>query len=199
VVDPALIARIRTSLPELPAARRRRYEAAYQLSAYDATVLTQHHALGVLFEGALRAGAGAKPAANWIMGDYLAYLNARSLEPDASKLRPEWLAHLLQLMDEGTISGKMAKELFVQVLERGEDPRHLVEQGGLRQLSDASELEPIADEVLRANQQTVGDYLKGKTTAFTHLMGQAMKLSKGKANPQQMAALLKRKLEQVPS
>ena len=95
--------------------------------------------------------------------------------------------------------GKMAKDLFVQSLERGEDPRRLVEAGGLRQITDESALEPIADEVLRANQKSVDDYLKGKATAFTHLMGQAMKLSKGKANPQQMAALLKRKLEQVPS
>ena len=133
------------------------------------------------------------------MGDYLAHLNAKNREPESEKLRPEWLAHLIQLVDDGTISGKMAKDLFVQTLERGEDPRRLVEEGGLKQIVDAAALEPIADEVLRKNQRSVEDYLKGKTTAFTHLMGQAMKLSKGKANPQQMAALLKRKLEQVPS
>ena len=199
VISPALISQARAALPELPAARRRRYQEAYQLSAYDARVLTQHRALGELFEGALGSGAAAKPAANWIMGEYSAYLNAKSLEPAAVKLRPEWLASLIQLVDEGTISGKMAKELFLQMIERGEDPRRLAEAGGLRQIVEASALEPIAEEVLRANQRSVEDYLKGKTTAFTHLMGQAMKLSKGKANPQQMAALLKRKLEQVPS
>ena len=199
VIEPALIERVQRALPELPAKRRQRYQEAYQLSAYDAHVLTQHRALGELFESALRAGAAAKPAANWIMGDYLAYLNAKGLEPDAEKLRPEWLVHLIQLVDDGTISGKMAKELFVQSLERGEDPRRLVEAGGLRQITDESALEPIAEEALRANQKSVEDYQKGKTTAFTHLMGQAMKLSKGKANPQQMAALLKRKLERVPS
>ena len=199
VIEPALIERVQRALPELPAKRRQRYQEAYQLSAYDARVLTQHRALGELFESALRAGAAAKPAANWIMGDYLAYLNAKGLEPDAEKLRPEWLVHLIQLVDDGTISGKMAKELFVQSLERGEDPHRLVEAGGLRQITDESALEPIAEEVLRANQKSVEDYQKGKTTAFTHLMGQAMKLSKGKANPQQMAALLKRKLERVPS
>ena len=199
VIDRALIARMKATLPELPAERRRRYQDAYQLSAYDAQVLTQHAALGELFEGALRCGAPPKPAANWIMGDYLAHLNAKNREPESEKLRPEWLAHLIQLVDDGTISGKMAKDLFVQTLERGEDPRRLVEEGGLKQIVDAAALEPIADEVLRKNQRSVEDYLKGKTTAFTHLMGQAMKLSKGKANPQQMAALLKRKLEQVPS
>jgi aspartyl-tRNA(Asn)/glutamyl-tRNA(Gln) amidotransferase subunit B len=199
VIDLALIARMRGTLPELPAARRRRYQEACQLSAYDAQVLTQHRALGQLFEGALGAGAAPKPVANWIMGDYLAYLNAKGLEPEAEKLRPEWLAHLIQLVDDSTISGKMAKDLFVQTLERRVDPRRLVEEGGLRQIVDDAALEPIADEVLRSNQKSVEDYLKGKTTAFTHLMGQAMKLSKGKANPQQMATLLKRKLEQGPS
>ncbi len=199
VIDPILIARMTDTLPELPAVRRARYQDAYQLSAYDAQVLTQHAALGELFEGTLHAGAAPKPAANWIMGDYLAYLNANSLEPEAAKLRPEWLAHLIQLVHDGTISGKMAKDLFVQTLERGEDPRRLVEEGGLKQIVDELALEPIAEEVLRVNQRSVEDYLKGKTTAFTHLMGQAMKLSKGKASPQQMAVLLKRKLEQVPS
>ena len=199
VIAPALIARIKETLPELPAARRRRYQDAYQLSAYDAQVLTQHRALGELFEGALRSGAPPKPAANWIMGDYLAYLNAKNLEPKSEKLRPEWLAHLIQLVDDNTISGKMAKDLFVQTLERGEDPRRLVEEGGLKQIVDAAALGPIADEVLRDNRRSVEDYRNGKTTAFTHLMGQAMKLSKGKANPQQMAALLKRKLEKIPS
>ena len=199
VIAPQLIERVRTELPELPAARRRRYQEAYQLSPYDARVLAQHAALDELFEGALKAGAPPKPAANWIMGEYLAYVNAKGLEPETAKLRPEWLAHLLQLVSDGTISGKMAKEIFVQSIERDVDPRQLVEQGGLRQIVDESALERIAEDVLRANQKSVEDYQRGKATAFTHLMGQAMKQSQGKANPQQMAALLKRKLEQVPS
>jgi aspartyl-tRNA(Asn)/glutamyl-tRNA(Gln) amidotransferase subunit B len=199
VIDRALVERVRASLPELPAQRRQRYQQAYQLSAYDAGVLSQHQALGALFEGALQAGASAKQAANWIMGDLLAYLNAKNLEPEALKLRPEWLAHLLQLMAEGILSGKMAKEVLVQSLERGADPRELVRQAGLQQIVDPAALERLAEEVLRANAKSVEDYRKGKTTAFTHLMGQAMKRSEGKANPARISELLKRKLEEVPS
>jgi aspartyl-tRNA(Asn)/glutamyl-tRNA(Gln) amidotransferase subunit B len=198
-VDEALIQRLKAQRPELPAQRRLRFMTAHQLSAYDAQVLTQDRALGELFEGAIAAGAPAKPAANWIMGDLLAYLHARALEPQALKLQPVWLAHLLQLIADGTLSGKMAKEVLVQMLERQQDPRDLVREGKLRQIVDAEALEQLAEEVLRANAKSVEAYQKGKVTAFTHLMGQAMKQSKGKANPQQMADVLKRKLSQVAS
>ncbi|MBI3330484.1 MAG: Asp-tRNA(Asn)/Glu-tRNA(Gln) amidotransferase subunit GatB [Candidatus Omnitrophica bacterium] len=199
VIDRQLIARVREALPELPAQRRRRYQEAHRLSAYDAQVLSQHRAFGKLFEGALRAGAAPKPVANWIMGDLSAYLNAHDVEPDAVKLRPEWLAHLVQLIEAGTISGKMAKEVFAAMLERGVDPRRLVEEGGLTQIVDAGRLAQIAEAVLEANPKSVADYRKGKANALTYLMGQAMKRSQGKANPQQIAELLKRRLEQVTS
>ena len=197
VIDQALVSRVKTALPELPAARRARVQESYQLSAYDAQVLTQDRALADLFEGAVRAGAAAKPVANWMMGDLRAYLNANALEPEAVKLRPEWLAHLLQLIADGTLSGKMAKDVFVQMLERQTDPVQLVTEGGLKQIVDATTLEQIADEVLQANPKSVEDYRKGKENAFTHLMGQAMKRSRGRANPQQMGELLKRKLAQA--
>ena len=197
VVDQALVSRIRAALPELPAQRCARLQAAYQLSAYDAQVLTQHRALTELFEGALKAGAPPKPVANWIMGDLLAYAKAHDLEPDAVKLRPEWLAHLLQLIVRGTISGKMAKDLFVQMLERQLDPSVLAQEGNLRQIVDPAALEALAEAVLQANPKSVEAYLDGKTNALTFLMGQAMKASKGTANPQQMTEMLKRKLERV--
>ena len=197
VIDAALVERMRATLPELPAQRRKRLQEAYQLSAYDAQVLTQHPVLTELFEGALRAGASPKPIANWIMGDLLAYAKARELEPDAVKLRPEWLAHLVQLIAAGTISGKMAKELFVQMIERQADPAELAKTGNLQQIVDPAALESIAEAVVHANPKSVEAYLAGKTNALTHLMGQAMKESKGKANPQQMTDILKRKLERV--
>ena len=197
VIDPGLIEQVRAALPELPAQRRVRYQQAYQLSAYDAQVLAQQRAFGELFEGALRAGAPPKPAANWMMGDLSAYLNAKGLEPEALKLRPEWLAHLLELIANGTLSGKMAKEVFLQMLEQGADPARLVKDRGLQQIVDPGALQRIADEVLRANPKSIEDYRKGKISALTHLMGQAMKQSHGKANPQQIAEVLKRKLEQV--
>ena len=199
VIERATVERLKAALPELPAQRRRRYQQAYQLSAYDAGVLTQDQALGELFEGALAAGSAAKPAANWIMGDLLAYLNAKGLEPADAKLRPEWLAHLVELMARGTLSGRMAKDVFAQMLERGVDPAELVREGGLRQIVDPAALERIAEEVVQANRKSVDDYLGGKPTAFTFLMGQAMKRSQGKANPQQMGEMLKRALQKATS
>jgi aspartyl-tRNA(Asn)/glutamyl-tRNA(Gln) amidotransferase subunit B len=195
VIDRHLIARVQETLPELPAQRRKRFQESYQLSAYDAQVLTQHRSLAELFEGALRAGVAPKSVANWIMGDLLAYLNAHSLEPEAVKLHPEWLAHLVELIEKRTLSGKMAKDVFVQMLDRGVDPVQLVTEGGLRQIVDSNALERIADEVVQANLKSVDDYLKGKVNALTHLMGQAMKRSQGKANPQQMAEVLRRRLD----
>lgn len=197
VIDAQLIARARGALPELPRERRARYHEVYGLSAYDARVLAQHRAFGELFEGALRAGASPKPVANWMMGDFLAYLNATNAEPEAVKLRPEWLAHLVQLMEDGTLSGKMAKEVFAETLARGVDPSELVKAGGLRQIVDAGALGELAEAVLQANPKSVEDYRKGKVNALTYLMGQAMKQSQGKANPRQIEALLKRKLEQA--
>ncbi len=216
VLEPLLVQRARQALPELPAQRRARFQQVHQLSAYDAQVLTQHHALGQLFEGAIRAGTPPKAAANWIMGDLLAYLNTRGLDPDALvspapsagqpagasapegvKLRPEWLAHLVELITHDTISVRMAKGLFVQMVERGEDPGRIVEDSGLQQIVDRAALERIAEEVLRANPKSVEDYRKGKVSALTYLMGQAMKQSKGRANPHQMTGLLKQRLEQA--
>ena len=197
IIDPRLIEQARAALPELPAQRRARYQQAYQLSAYDAQVLAQQRAFGELFEGALRAGSAPKLTANWIMGDLSAYLNAKGLELEALKLRPEWLAHLLELIANGTLSGKMAKEVFLRMLEQGGDPVQLVKDRGLQQIVETGALERLAEDVLRANPRSVDDYRKGKVSALTHLMGQAMKQSHGKANPQQIAGVLKRKLEQV--
>jgi len=125
----------------------------------------------------------------------LAYLNAKDLTLEQVKLRPEWLGHLLQLIEGGTLSGKMAKEILPQMLERGIDPQQLVEEGGLRQIVDVEALERIAEEVLQAFPKSVEDYAKGKANALMYLVGQAMKRSHGKANPQQMTDILKRKLE----
>ena len=196
-INRELVARVQRELPELPAQRAARVQASYQLSPYDAQVLTQARVLADLFEGAVRAGATAKPIANWIMGDLLAYLNTKHLEPEDVKLRPEWLAHLVELIDQGTISGKMAKDIFLQMVECSVDPFQLVEESGLRQISDAGALERIAEAVIHANPKSVEAYRSGKSNALTHLMGQAMKQSQGKVHPQQMNETLKRKLEEV--
>ena len=151
-----------------------------------------------LFEQALTTSSTPKSVANWIMGDLSAYLNARNLSLADVKLRPEWLGHLLQLIEDGTLSGKMAKEVFVHMLEQGADPVELVKRSGLRQIVDTGTLEQIADEVVQAFPKSVEDYAKGKTNALMYLVGQAMKRSQGKANPEQMTQMLKRKLEGRP-
>jgi len=194
VIEPAVIERVRAALPELPAQRRERFQARYELSAYDAQVIAQERVLADLFERTLQTYPKPKPVANWIMGDLSAYLNSRSLTLADVKLRPEWLGHLLQLIEDGTLSGKMAKDVFSQALEAGVDPVQLVHEGGLRQIVDADALERIAEDVVQAFPKSVEDYSKGKTNALMYLVGQAMKRSQGKANPEQITEMLKRKL-----
>ena len=197
VIDRAWIARLKAGLPELPPQRRRRLQDTFQLSAYDAGVLTQHRVLAELFEASARLSPQPKVVANWIMGELMAYLNAKDLEPEAVEIRPEWLAHLLELLEAKTLSGRMAKEVFVQMLERRMDPLALVREGGLAQISEAGALEQIADAVMSRNPESVAAYRKGKANALMHLVGQGMKASQGTADPQQMTEILKRKLEQV--
>ena len=189
----------RRELPELPAQRRARLEREFQLSAYDAAVLTQDRALAELFERAATICPKPKLIANWLMGDLSAYLNAKGLALEAVKLDPAWLGHLLQLMDEGTLSGKLAKEVFVRMLDEGKDPRTIVSEAGTRQIVDAGSLEAIADEVVQANPKSLQDYRHGKGNALMFLVGQAMKRTRGAANPQQMTDVLRRKLESLPS
>jgi len=196
IIDRALVERIGNALPELPAQRRARFEQAYELSAYDAQVLTQERELAELFEQAVKAYPHPKPIANWIMGDLSAHLNAEGIGLSAVKLRPEWLGHLIQLIEEGTITGTMAKRVLPEMLTRGEDPRKLVQEKGLRQISDEGELSRIADEVIAQHAKSVEDFAKGKANALMFLVGQGMRRSLGKANPQQMTEILKRKLEE---
>ena len=198
-LTPERVAQVRATLPELPAQRAARFQREYGLSAYDASVMRQHRVLADVFEGTIRAGAAAKPVANWLMGDLMAYVNSKKLEPEDVTIQPEWLTHLIQLIDEGTISGKMAKQVFVHMIEQGVDPAELVKTSHLRQIVDPSALERLADEVIASNSSSVDAYHKGKATALKFLMGQAMKLSQGKANPQQVEDLLKRKLDAMKS
>ena len=195
VIAPEAVEAARRRLPELPAQRRARLASAYGLTAYDASVLTQHRSLADLLERTVAAGQPPKPAANWITGELLAYANAKGLEPDAVHVEPAWLAHLLQAIEQRTLSGKMAKEVFVESIERQRDPQQIIEEKGLRQIVDAGALERLADQVLAANEQSVADYRKGKQNALMFLVGQCMARSGGAANPQQMKEILKKKLD----
>ena len=194
------IDRVRASLPELPGAMRDRFVNDYQLSEYDAMVLTQSKAMAAYFEAVVAATGKdqAKPAANWLMGDVSSTLNREGIDIAASPVSAEQLSLLLKRIADGTISNKIAKEVFGAMWEAKSSSAALadeiIESKGLKQISDTGALEKIVDEVLAANAKSVEEYKAGKEKAFNALIGQAMKASKGKANPAQLTELLKKKL-----
>jgi aspartyl-tRNA(Asn)/glutamyl-tRNA(Gln) amidotransferase subunit B len=194
------IDRVKASLPELPGAMRERFVNDYQLSEYDAMVLTQSKAMAAYFEAVVAATGKdqAKPAANWLMGDVSSTLNREGIDIAASPVSAEQLSLLLKRIADGTISNKIAKEVFAAMWEAKSTSAALadeiVESKGLKQISDTGALEKIVEEVLAANAKSVEEYKAGKEKAFNALIGQAMKASKGKANPAQLTELLKKKL-----
>ena len=194
-VDEAWEARIRASLPELPQARWRRFQEAYGLSPYDAEVLTASRAMADYFEATVAAGAGAKPAANWIMGDLQALLVKNGLPVEECKVASGELAAMIRLIDDGTISGKIAKDILLEMFDTGQSPTSIVEAKGLIQISDESELERIVAEVVAGNPGPVEDFRIGKEKALGFLVGQAMKASRGKANPKMINEMLLKALE----
>jgi aspartyl-tRNA(Asn)/glutamyl-tRNA(Gln) amidotransferase subunit B len=200
VITQDWIARVKAALPELPGAMRERFVSDYQLSEYDAMVLTQSKAMAHFFEAvAMAAGKEqAKPAANWMMGDVASTLNREGIEIGDSPVSAEQLSLLLKRIADGTISNKIAKEVFAAMWEAKSSSAGLadeiIDSKGLKQISDAGALEKIVDEVLAANVKSVEEYRAGKEKAFNALIGQAMKASKGKANPAQLTELLKQKL-----
>ena len=199
VIESRLAQTIAGNLPELPAQRRHRLTDAYKLSAYDAHVLTQHPRLADLFEQAAAAYRDPKPVANWVMGELAAYLNVKGLEPDDLVYEPRWLVHLLDAIDNRTISGTMAKELFAESLEQRLDPQQIIAERGLRQIVDEEALSRLADEVIAGFPASAQDYRKGKMNALMFLIGKGMQRSQGKADARQLAAILKRKLDKEGS
>lgn len=175
--------RVRASIPELPDARKARYAAAYGLSAYDAEVITSTLELANFFEESLRYTKDAKAVANWIMGDLLGYLNANNLELSDVKVTGQGLGEMIGLLESGTISGKIAKTVFKEMLETGKAPKRIVEEQGLVQISDEGAISAAVEAVIAANPQSVADYNAGKEKAIGFLVGQVMKETKGKANP----------------
>ena len=202
VVDPALVERVRTALPELPVAMRERFQRTLGLTAYDAVTLTASRATAAYFEQVVAAlpdaGAQAKTAANWVMVDVAAQLNREGLDIGACPVSPVQLARLIARIVDGTVSGKIAREVFQAIWdERRAEPDaadRVIEERGLKQISDTGALERIVDAVLAANPRSVEEFRAGKEKAFNALVGQAMKATKGKANPQQVNELLRRRL-----
>ena len=190
-----LIDRIRAGLPELPAAMRERIVRDYGLPANDAAGLTASRGLALYFERVANNVADKKAAANWIMGELSAALHADSVEVENCPVSAEELAILINRIGDGTINGKTAKELFALLWKREAiSVDAVIEARGLKQISDSGAIERIVDDVLAANPGVAAEFRAGKEKAFQALVGQAMKATRGKANPQQLNEVLRRKL-----
>jgi aspartyl-tRNA(Asn)/glutamyl-tRNA(Gln) amidotransferase subunit B len=200
VIAPEWIARVKEEMPELPAAMQKRFVEQYGITPYDAGVLTSSHAMAAYFEAVVaQAGAAqAKTAANWLMGEVASQLNRDGLNVSECPVSAAQLALLLQRIADGTVSSKMAKEVFgIMWDEKAGDADaadRIINAKGLKQISDTGALDAILDEVLAANPKSVEEFRAGKEKAFNALIGQAMKATKGKANPQQVNELLRKKL-----
>jgi aspartyl-tRNA(Asn)/glutamyl-tRNA(Gln) amidotransferase subunit B len=184
------IEEIRRTMPELPDAARERFVKQYGLPAYDAAVLTQTRESAYFFEEAARLSDDPKAVSNWVMGDFARLLNASNLEIGDSKITPSHLAEMLNLIGNGTISGKMAKGLFEEMFETGEDPKKLAERAG-PQISDESAILGIIDQVIESNRDVWDALRAGDEKKFGFLVGQVMKASGGKANPPEVNRLLR--------
>ncbi|NWG87802.1 MAG: Asp-tRNA(Asn)/Glu-tRNA(Gln) amidotransferase subunit GatB, partial [Hydrogenophilaceae bacterium] len=199
-LDDDLIAQMQGELPELPQAKQARYQGEYQLSAYDAGLLTQSLAHANYFEAAFEAlnpddvMVGAKQVANWMNGELASALNKAGLDLTQSPISPESLAGLLKRNADNTLNAKLTKEVFAAMWAGEGEADAIIEARGLKQMSDSGEIEKIIDEVLAANQKSVEEFRAGKDKAFNALVGQVMKASRGKANPAQVNELLKKKL-----
>ncbi|BAB04386.1 Asp-tRNA(Asn)/Glu-tRNA(Gln) amidotransferase subunit GatB [Halalkalibacterium halodurans] len=189
-IDDEWKARIRSEIPELPDARKKRYVEELGLPAYDAMVLTLTKEMSDFFEETIAKGADPKLASNWLMGEVSGYLNAEQKELDEVALTPDGLAKMIQLIEKGTISSKIAKKVFKDLIEKGGDPEEIVKAKGLVQISDEGELRKYVVEVLDNNQQSIDDFKNGKDRAIGFLVGQIMKATKGKANPPMVNKLL---------
>ncbi len=193
-LTPDQIEQWRSHLPELPQAKRHRYQTQLGLSAYDARVLTDERAVAEYFEAAVAAGADPKLASNWLSGDITAWLKNQKQDIRTLACRPEHLAELIGLIQAGTISGKIAKELLPELLSEGGSPQALVAAKGLTQVSDPELIGQWIDEVLAAHPQELSQYRGGKTKLFGFFVGKVMQKTSGRADPQRTNTLLKQKL-----
>ncbi|MBS4197283.1 Asp-tRNA(Asn)/Glu-tRNA(Gln) amidotransferase subunit GatB [Lederbergia citri] len=194
-IDDEWKARVRAEIPELPDARKKRYVEELGLPAYDAMVLTLTKEMSDFFEAVLAEGADAKQASNWMMGEVSAYLNSEQKELHETALTPAGLAGMIKLIEDGTISSKIAKQVFRELVEKGGDAETIVKEKGLVQISDEGALLAIVTETLDANPQSIEDYKNGKGRALGFLVGQIMKATKGQANPPMVNKLLKQEID----
>ena len=193
VLTDEYIENIRKELPELPDAKKTRFVENMGLTKYDATIICENKEVADFFEKAA-AGHDGKKVANWLMGDFFAMLNRKNLTIENSPVSAENLGKLVGLIENNTISGKVAKDVFEIMSETGENPEKIVEEKGLKQVTDSSAIEAIVDQVIAANPDNVTAFRNGKTNLKGWFVGQVLKESKGKANPQIVNELLDKKL-----
>ncbi|ASF38167.1 Asp-tRNA(Asn)/Glu-tRNA(Gln) amidotransferase GatCAB subunit B [Halobacillus halophilus] len=194
-IDEAWKQRIFDQIPELPAARKKRYIEELDLPEYDAMVLTNNKELSDFFEETIAEGADIKQASNWLMGEVSAYMNKNYKELHELALTPASLAKMIKLIEDGTISSKIAKKVFSELVEKGGDPEKIVKDRGLVQISDEGQLTEIVTTILDNNPQSIEDYKNGKDKALGFLVGQVMKETKGQANPPMVNKIILAEME----
>jgi len=194
LVDDAWVGEIKKDLPELPLAKRERFVNEYQIPAYDAGVLTSDKALALYYEDVVKICNKPKVASNWIMGDIMRFLNEDKRSIRECPITAQSLADMIKLIEDGAISGKMAKEVVEDMYKTGKSPQDIIKDKGLVQITDEGELVKAITSIIEANQAQVAEYRGGKEKVFGFFVGQVMKATKGKANPQLVNELLKKML-----
>lgn len=197
VIDRSWVKEIKDSIPELPEARKKRFMEQYGIPEHDAGLMTESKAMADFFEACVAKYPDAKVVSNWIMSEMLRMINASEIEVEDVAITPDHIVELLRLIDDGTISGKIGKDVFTEMFNTGKMPSVIIEEQGLKQISDEGELGRIIDEVLANNPKSVADYKAGKKKAVGFLVGQVMKATKGQANPQKLNDMLAQKLEEM--
>jgi aspartyl-tRNA(Asn)/glutamyl-tRNA(Gln) amidotransferase subunit B len=201
VVTAERVEELRRGLPELPEARRQRFVKSYGLTAYEADLLTESRSRADYYEAAVKATAGgaqlAKQVSNWLLGDFSRLLNAAGIEPAESKVRPEGLAGLVTLVDQGNVNGTAAKEVLDVMFEKGGDPAAIVQERGLGTLQDEAAIMEAVQAAIAGNQKAVADFKSGKTNAIMALVGQVMRETRGRASAPQVRQLLERQLSDI--
>jgi aspartyl-tRNA(Asn)/glutamyl-tRNA(Gln) amidotransferase subunit B len=193
-VDDAMLQRVRDTLPELPEARRERYVQEYGIPAYDADVLTREKAVSQYFEEVCLIATDKKAASNWVMGEILRTMKDQSIPVSAVKIRPKPLGDMINMISQGKISGKIAKTVFEDMMETGKDPETIVQEKGLLVINDVSAIEGYVRQVLEKNPKEVEEYRGGKVKLMGFFVGQVMRVSGGKANPEQVNEIMRKLL-----
>jgi len=197
VLDRKWIEVIKNHLPEMPDQRKKRFTEQYSIPEYDADILTSSKYLADFFETCSTKYDNPKTVSNWLMGDFMRLMNERGKEFHEIPIKPDSLVELLRLMDEGVINGSTAKKVIEEMFETGDEPKKIVEEKGLAQISDKDQLESMVQRILRENSKAVADYKSGKRKAFASLVGQVMKAFKGKANPQMVIEILNEEINRI--